>query len=152
MPMNVDRANTLILDCGRLTGHQQTELELPGDSVPFFEPAANQGHPYFLPIRTSAGRMVWLRLIYRSDNGMWRIEFGGSIPEVNAGIIPAGQNRSDQAAVFKKIPGPDGQQGFSLEFVQVGGPQHKQHLASSTSNGHAFKTTAGVGGRDCGWY
>ena len=68
--MNPQQATTLIIDCGTMVGHQQTELELVQETVPFFGLAGEQ--IAYLDMRLSNGLLASLRAIYRADNGMWR--------------------------------------------------------------------------------
>lgn len=151
-------ATTLILDCGTLTGHQQRELELPRVAVPYFgiDPDG-LSHATYIRVNLSNGSHTFLRMIYRDNNGMWRVEFTTTVPEIQAGIIPPAtadgepNRRSDHAAVFTKV-GNEESAAYNLRFLQVGSADYDAELAHAAAGGTADRTAANEHGRNFGWY
>lgn len=143
----------MIIDCGTMVGHQQTELELVQEAAPFFGLAA--GATRYLDVRLSNGVLASLRAIYRPDNGMWRIEFSDAVPEIRAGIFPVvegvRQRRSDHAAVFTKISSGSSSY-YDLQFVEVESVPYNAHLASADAVGEKHRTKEDRHGRNFGWY
>ncbi|MEI9961322.1 MAG: hypothetical protein WDM76_09430 [Limisphaerales bacterium] len=153
--MNPDQANTLFIDCGTLTGHHQTELELPQALVPFFNLPSGGGAETYMDMRLSNGVLVSFRAIYRENNGMWRIELSDAIPEIRTGdafpvVGGVRTRRSDHAAVFTKIAA-GGPSDYELQLVQIGSAAYNNQMASAAAGGNQHHTV-GVGGRNYGWY
>lgn len=145
--MNPASANTLILECGTMVGHQQHELEIPQAAVPFFNIPAGSASMYF-SMRLSNGLIAMFRGIYRPDNGMWRIEFSTAVPEIVAGIFPPGSRRSNFAAVFTKIP--NGM--YDVRFIPLASTSYTTEMQSASVNGVQDTTISGASGRAYGWY
>jgi hypothetical protein len=139
-----------------MTGHQQTELELPQAVVPFFELATGGGAEAYLNMRLSNGVLVSFRAIYRPNNGMWRIELSDAIPEIQDGaafpvIGGVRERRSDHAAIFTKIPA-GGPSDYELQVVQIGTQPYNDQMAAATTGGDQYRTQAGAYGRNFGWH
>lgn len=146
--MGPKSAGVLILDCGRMVGHKKTELELPKKAVPFFGAAPTGSHSHYIRVLASNGRTVFLRMIYRPKNGMWRIELTTNVPEVGS-LIPEGSRRSDHAAIFEKVLSNDSIEEYELSFVEVNSPDYE---AVFTNASHRASTTKQNGSRRYGWY
>lgn len=145
--MNPQIATTLILECGTMVGHQQHELEIPQAAVPFFNIPAGSTSMYF-QMRLVNGLVGYFRGIYRPDNGMWRIEFTTAVPEISAGIIPAGSRRSDWGAIFTKI----GPTIYDLRFEPLNSPAWSNEMQQASIAGFQDRTLSTPAGRDFGWY
>ena len=148
-------ANTLIIELGRLTGHQQTELELPKKVVPFF--GLSGDGDISLDMRLSNGALTSFRAIYRSNNKMWRIELTAEIPEIRAGVFPVvggrRQRRSNYAASFIKLPAGS-PSDYDLRLFQVDGDEYNDHMGKASAGGNKYRTKSTSLGhsRNCGWY
>jgi hypothetical protein len=154
--MNPDQANTLFIDCGTLTGHHQTELELPAAAVLFFGLAPGGGAETYMGMRLSNGVLVSFRAIYRENNGMWRIELSDAIPEIRSGdafpvIGGVRTRRSDHAAIFTRIPA-GGPSEYGLQLVQIGSDAYNVQMASAAAGTNQYHTVPGATGRNFGWY
>ncbi|MCE5280373.1 MAG: hypothetical protein ABFD92_08025 [Planctomycetaceae bacterium] len=151
--MNIQNANTVLIDCGTMVGHQQTELELVQNIVPFFGLAG--GVTSYLDMRLSNGVLASFRAIYRPDNAMWRIELSEAVPEIHAGVFPVVegqiQRRSNYAAVFTKRDG-GANPIYDLQLVEIDSPDYDGHLARATAVDERHRTLAGSHGRNFGWY
>lgn len=147
--MNPQQAQTLIIDCGTMVGHQQTELELVQETIPFF--GLSGSATSYLNMRLSNGLIASFRAVYRQDNGMWRIELSDAIPEIRDGVIPSGTRRSNYAAVFTKI-GTNATADYDLQLILVGSPEYDDHLATADAASTKHRTQAGSHGRNYGWY
>lgn len=151
--MNPEQANTFIIDCGTMTGHSQTELELPQKAVPFFDLAPGGGEETYLNMRLTNGILVSFRAIYRPNNGMWRIELSDAIPEIQIGVFPIvaarRSRRSNYAVAFTKMAA-GGHADYMLHMLETETAEYTQHLASSGRD--KYRTIRGVQGRNFGWY
>jgi hypothetical protein len=151
--MSPNQANTFIIECGTMTGHSQTELELPKSVVPFFDLAPGGGAETYLNMRLTNGVLVAFRAIYRENNGMWRIELSDAIPEIQIGVFPIvggrRSRRSNYAVVFTKMAA-GGPADYSLHMLEIGTTEYNQHLTSSGRD--KYRTIRGAQGRDFGWY
>jgi len=153
--MKPAEANTLIIELGRLTGHQQTELELPKKVVPFF--GLSGGGDISLNMRLSNGVLTSFRAIYRSNNKMWRIEFTDEIPEIRASVFPVvdgkRQRRSNYAASFTKLPAGS-PSNYDLRLFPVGVEEYNTVMGKASAAGNKYRTKSTSLGhsRNCGWY
>lgn len=153
--MKPSEATTLILELGRLTGHQHTELELPKKIVPFF--GLSGGETAIINMRLSNGTITGFRAIYRPNNAMRRIELTDEIPEIRAGVFPVvngkRQNRSNYAASFTKITDGSGAD-YDLEIFPVDGDDYKYQMEKAIAGGNKYRTNATrlATPRNVGWY
>lgn len=144
--MSAETERKLLVDCGRLTGHQQRELEIPKDATPFFGILSINSHALYLGVSLSNGQREFLRMIYRQNNGMWRVELTTQVPEID-NLIPSGDKRSDHAAIFEKTGDADSSE-YQLTFEQIDSDKYKA-IWDSLANQH--RTQDGPSGRNYGW-
>lgn len=153
--MNPTQATNFIIDCGTMTGHQQTELEIPKKAVTFFNLTHNGDAERYLHIRLANGILVSFRAIYRPNNGMWRIELSDAIPEIKGGVFPTinGQisRRSNYAVLFTKINAASGA-NYELRMFEVISNEYTRHFTQASTIGDKHRTTRSTHGRDFGWY
>lgn len=152
--MNPQNATTFVIDCGSMVGNEQRELELVLETVPFFEPSPDESKEYFYTMRASSGAVTSYRMIFRSDNRMWRLEFVRGIPEIDRGIFPTvngkKRRRSDHAAVFRK--GGTGSVFCSVEFIPINSDEYEELTEECEDNGELKKTRNSPSGRYFGWF
>lgn len=149
--MSADTATTLFIDCGTMVGHQQQELELIRETVPYFGINPNGHiHALYIPVILSDGTAERFRMIFREDNDMWRIEFSNAVPEIANRVMPGGGRRWDHAAVFTKVgSGPTA--AYELNFLQEGTPAYDAELHRINASGHTDRSRADASGRNYGW-
>ena len=146
-------ASILVIDCGTLTGHNQTELEFPLACIPYFE-HEDQNQERYIKMRVSSGAIHTFRLIHRHNNSMWRLELDENIPEIVRGIFPfvdgVKSRRSNCAAIFRKSD----DEGYfcSIEFPPIGADSYELELDNCTLHGDLDRSVRGERGRNFGWY
>ncbi|TRC93531.1 hypothetical protein FJV76_23355 [Mesorhizobium sp. WSM4303] len=135
------------IECGRIT-LMGRELELKGIQARFFGLNPTGGATEVLSLLHNDGSLHETKFIFRHQNGMWRVYFPSSIPEVKAGLRPVEADgslgRSPYVAVFERTL-VKGQ--FKLKFLRDDEADYAQLKAKSEDSG----TVGDTGSRRFGW-
>jgi len=86
--LNIRNANELWLEVGAITGGSANQLEIPREVVTFFRVDPNRFRARRFLVLTHGGHRWESNLMaYYIRNGMWRINFDTSIPEVSRRML-----------------------------------------------------------------